>query len=329
MPNVYAYRLAPSGFDHVVALLNANQIAIGWSKARNLIDRNLTIDDFRTELSKVYEDHQGKDRNERYRLSKSTTQTWRFLRELAIGDIVLVPHEKKAHFLRVAGEPIYIDHPAQPDTSLRRDITKIKTVDFSDLPDAIRIKITGFRPASLVLDEIKEDVLAFLGLDPVVVAQEERSEQATRLLMEAIGSYQIGPKDGKTVDRRHADVSKDLIKHLESKGRKVGNNRIHGLAPDLFTVGEEPDSLFEIKIGTGSGDYLKAIGQLLVYEKLLKSPYRKFLVAPPGLRGVAREILASFDIGIIEYTELDGKFSFVWPSKVETKTATPISIKLR
>ncbi|ASY66524.1 hypothetical protein SJ05684_b55420 (plasmid) [Sinorhizobium sojae CCBAU 05684] len=129
---------------------------------------------------------------------------------------------------------------------------------------------------------------------------------------EAMGSYVIPAKDEIIVTRKHAHVSEALIRHLQAKGLKVVNTRTGGLAPDLCTVCATDPMLFEIKTGYGSGDYLKALGQLLFYEKLRGRTYRKLLVAPTGIRQLAISILADFNIGIIEYTETDGSFSFSW-----------------
>ncbi|WP_395517532.1 hypothetical protein [Pseudorhizobium flavum] len=74
--------------------------------------------------------------------------------------------------------------------------------------------------------------------------------------------------------------------------------------------------LFEIKTGVGSGDYLKALGQLLFYEKQRGRSYRKYLVLPPGIPEQVVSILGSFDVSIIEYTEADGRFNFEWPKLI-------------
>lgn len=238
---------------------------------------------------------------------------WRFTQEVKVGDIVIVPHFGDAHFLRVTGEPTYLAHKVKDDTAIRREIRKLKTVKRLDLPSQIRQGLVFRGHASVSLDHIKDEVLNFLGIDPEILAEEEEAVRADKLMHEAMGAYAIPAKDEITVTRRHADVFAALVEHLQAKGLKVVNTRTAGLAPDLCTVCTTDPMLFEIKTGQGSGDYLKALGQLLFYEKVRGRSYRKFLVAPAGMGQLAISILAGFYIGVIEYATQDGSLSFNWP----------------
>ncbi len=304
MPSVYAYRLKPSHENQVQNLLEDGQIAIGWAKAK-VVDPSFTKEDVQREIDRRYPHLKGEGK-----LTKDTNQVWRFLRELQIGDIVLVPDGDDIHFLRVAGQPVYLDGRTD-DTAIRRDVARIfaAPMNRASLPAAIKDKLK-FRGTSLNLDTVKDDVLAFLSLDSEVEEVEELAIRRADLLLEAMGSYLIPAKDEKLVERKHAEVLNALVAHLRSQGLKVDNKRKSGLAPDLFTVGESSPSLFEIKVRAGAGDYLKAVGQLLVYEQLLGRPHRKFLIAPLGIKPFATDILRRLGVGIIEYTETDEGFAF-------------------
>ncbi|UEQ85944.1 hypothetical protein [Rhizobium sp. AB2/73] len=309
MPNVYAYRLKPSNNNQVKNLLDDGQIAIGWSHAR-VVDDTLTKEDVRREISRRYPRIEAEGK-----LTKDTNQVWRFLRELQIGDIVIVPDGDDVHFLRVIGHPVFLeDKIEKEDTAIRRDVVRVipTPVNRSDLPAAIRNKLNFRGLASVKLDPVKDEVLAFLSLDGEVAAAEEQAEERARLLLEAIGSYRVSARDEKLIARKHAEVLRALVELLKSQGVKVANERNSGLAPDLFTVGDDKPSLFEIKIAAGAGDYLKAVGQLLVYERLLKRSYQKFLVVPPGIQDFAARILKQLGIGIVEYTEIGERFIFHW-----------------
>lgn len=310
MPNVYAYRLAPGGADRVVPLLKDNQIAIGWSKLdqQTALSRSVSKDEIRQRLTTLYPALSAKKR-----IAYGTNQVWRFTQEVSVGDIIVVPHFGNAHFLRVTGEPIYLRHKVEDDTAIRREIRKLKTVVRSELPTPIRQCLVFRGHASVSLEHIKDEVLHFLGIDPEVAAEEEEIARAEKLMMEAMGSYVIPAKDETIVSRRHADVFEALVRHLQARGLKVVNTRTAGLAPDLCTVCATDPMLFEIKTGSGSGDYLKALGQLLFYEKVRERAHSKFLVAPTGVGQLARSVLASFNIGVIEYVDQDGSFSFNWP----------------
>ncbi|NRQ17679.1 hypothetical protein [Ensifer sesbaniae] len=316
MPNVYAYRLAPSGIDRVSQLLKDNQIAIGWSDLdeQTALSPSVSKEEIRQKLTALYPQLTAKNR-----ITYGTNQVWRFTQEVKVGDIVIVPHFGDAHFLRVTGEPTYLAHKVKDDTAIRREIRKLKTVKRLDLPSQIRQGLVFRGHASVSLDHIKHEVLNFLGIDPEILAEEEEAVRAEKLMHEAMGAYAIPAKDEITVTRRHADVFAALVEHLQAKGLKVVNTRTAGLAPDLCTVCTTDPMLFEIKTGQGSGDYLKALGQLLFYEKVRGRSYRKFLVAPAGMGQLAISILAGFYIGVIEYATQDGSLSFNWPCVASLK----------
>lgn len=145
------------------------------------------------------------------RITHGTNQVWRFTQELRVGDIVIVPHLGKAHFLRVTGRPLYLKHKLVDDTAIRRDICKLKTIAISDLPNAIRNGLKFRGHASVTLEHIKGAVFDFLGLDPEITAEEEEVARAEKLLKEALGSYVIQAKDEIIVTRKHAEVSEALV----------------------------------------------------------------------------------------------------------------------
>lgn len=310
MPTIYAYRLAPSGVDRVVELLDDSQMAIGWSELdeQTALGTSITKDELRQKLATLYPQLAAKGR-----ITHGTNQVWRFTRELKIGDIAIVPHFGKAHFLRVAGEPTYLPQKVKDDTAIRRDISKFRTIPLSDLPEPIRKALVFRGHASVTLAHVKDAVLDFLGIDTAIVAEEEQAARAEKLMRETMESYVIPARDDVVVARKHAEVLEALIRCLEAKGLKVVNTRTAGLAPDLYTLCTTDPLLFEIKTGYESGDYLKALGQLLFYEKLRKRSYRKMLVAPAGIGQQPKSIFADFNIGVIEYIEAGNDFSFSWP----------------
>ncbi|MEI9416853.1 MULTISPECIES: hypothetical protein [unclassified Mesorhizobium] len=122
-----------------------------------------------------------------------------------------------------------------------------------------------------------------------------------KIFEEALGPYLVGPQGAKWKDRTHARIWHALKQALEAKGVKVANERVSSLGPDLFTYDEPVPRLFEIKTAAGSSDYLKAIGQLIVYERLLKRGFRKMMVVPKDLPPALKEILESLEIGVVTY----------------------------
>ncbi|RDJ00994.1 hypothetical protein B5K06_34355 [Rhizobium grahamii] len=62
---------------------------------------------------------------------------------------------------------------------------------------------------------------------------------------------------------------------------------------------------------------MKAVGQLLVYEKRLKRDYRKILILPKGMRATARDVLVSLDIAIVDYDDVRSGVIFHWGSALD------------
>lgn len=132
-------------------------------------------------------------------------------------------------------------------------------------------------------------------------------ERRAQLIEESEGAYLVPPQPPKIVERIHAMVWHRLRDRLESQGATVANERKFGLGPDLFTMEQPAPRLFEIKTAHGSSDYLKGVGQLLVYEALLETKFRKVLVIPTGMDSRIQEMfLKRFAIETITY-EIKGK----------------------
>lgn len=133
---------------------------------------------------------------------------------------------------------------------------------------------------------------------PEVAALERRAQ----LIEESEGSYALPPQPPKTVEKVHAMVWHRLRDRLEKQGVTLANERKFGLGPDLFTMEQPLPRLFEIKTSSGASEYLKAVGQLFVYEALLGRKFQKVLVIPTGMdRQIQKMILSKFSIETLSY----------------------------
>lgn len=491
MPKAFAFRLKPSRKDRVEELLKDNQIAIGWSQAQRLLDPSLDKSAFRTEL-----DIQYPDLAKRGRLGHDTNHVWRFIREVSIGDVVVVPHGDNVHFLEVTSGPRLLPGKIADDTAIRRNVSPLldgKPLSRRSLPSEFR-RALNFRVTSKELSSVLKDVLAVakvtqdsrapliavesragiaagvklwrnafeqlhtphefsggllwiadvgiwllvrgwdrdgehryrnglgnrlgnnttrnlivevnppdggkpgrwqglvaktsdgqtwllhsgemkvkergiqlrdhvtadqlptvevrfsdgtpesyfpvarldaapsdvviqtkrfmdvclqvrtqqLGADPAFIEVQRRAH----LFEESIGQTVVPPQGAKLVDRVHARIWHSLCDELEQKGFTVSNERVGSLGPDLFTTEHETPYLFEIKTSAGASDYLKAVGQLTVYEKALGRAHRKFLVIPPGIDDIASRILDELDIEVVEFSRHGSGYTFAWPDEL-------------
>lgn len=99
---------------------------------------------------------------------------------------------------------------------------------------------------------------------------------------EATGSFEIAARDPVIAHRKHAEVWRALAAELTRRKLPHSNERVARYGPDLFTYGD-PKILFEIKSGATSQEIFAGVGQLHVYERLLKSDFKKVLVIPQGV----------------------------------------------
>lgn len=143
------------------------------------------------------------------------------------------------------------------------------------------------------------------------------AQEAALLLEESIGITTVPAQPAKAIERVHARIWHAVRKDLEGKGYRVANQRVGSLGPDLYTIGRGTRYLIEIKTAVSASDYLKAVGQLLVYEKRLKRDYRKILILPKGMRATARDVLVSLDIAIVDYDDLRSRVIFHWGSALD------------
>ncbi len=118
---------------------------------------------------------------------------------------------------------------------------------------------------------------------------------------EQTGDYDVAPRDGTVGRRIHGQVWRALATQLKSRGVAHSNDRVGQHGPDMFTFGQGSKVLFEIKTGCGAQDIFGAVGQLYVYELLLKSAYRKVLVLPQGMGQALQGPVAELGIATVEF----------------------------
>jgi hypothetical protein len=124
---------------------------------------------------------------------------------------------------------------------------------------------------------------------------------------EVVGTFAIAPREGGTGRRFHAEVWKALAAELTRRKTPHSNDRVSQYGPDLFTYGNGPKVLFEIKSRCGAHDIFEGVGQLQIYDRLLGGGYRKVLVVPSGMGKALHGPLANLKIDTIEFCSSGGK----------------------
>jgi len=99
-------------------MLKENEIMIGWSKVSGLLKEGLTKKDFRELIQKQYFPKETSKR----RSGQIAGDMWRFIREIAIGNFVLIPAEKGFFIGRVSSLASYNEMKIFNDTAYRRKV---------------------------------------------------------------------------------------------------------------------------------------------------------------------------------------------------------------
>ena len=154
----FVLRIAPSGIDRVPEALDRNQLIIGWAEAEGLLDDRLSWEEFRTVISDTYYS----DEETLRKAGAAAGHMWRFIREMAEGDLVVVPHGSGFHVARVSGSALYDQSRVDEDTAYRRGVdwlNKKQAIPRAMARSALvaRMKIQGTSArASDVFAEIEE-----------------------------------------------------------------------------------------------------------------------------------------------------------------------------
>ena len=156
----FVLRIAPSEVDRVPEALATDQIIIGWAGALGLLQRELSWEKFREIIKKRYY----ADETTLRKAGAAAGHMWRFIREMQIGDLVVVPHESEFYVAEINGDPTYDSAKVDQDTAYRRGVIWLNAK--SPIPRSIaksalisRMKTQGTCAyATDLLTEIKECV---------------------------------------------------------------------------------------------------------------------------------------------------------------------------
>lgn len=119
MKKAFILRIAPSRVDKIQEALQFNQIIIGWSEAKNLISENHDWQSFRQIIHNTY--HRNDTNFKKSGIGAGNM--WRFIREMNVGDYIIIPHGSEFYIAEIKSEPFYLENKVNEDTAYRRDVT--------------------------------------------------------------------------------------------------------------------------------------------------------------------------------------------------------------
>lgn len=154
----FILRQSAGSGDCLKEALDTNQLIVGWSEAKGLLDEKLSWEEFRSIIIKHYHAH---DENLR-RAGASAGHIWCFIREMTIGDLVVVPYGHEFYVAEITGPPTYVELKVENDTAYRRPVKWLndkKPISRSFGKAALLSRMKSYGTcayASDVLHEIKE-----------------------------------------------------------------------------------------------------------------------------------------------------------------------------
>ena len=186
----FVLRMAPSRIDRVAEALEQDQIIIGWAEVSGLLDPGLSWEQFREIIRSV---RYAQEENRR-RAGAAAGHMWRFIREMNVGDLVVVPHGAEFYVAKISGPPIYHEAKVSEGSAYRREVRWLnnkKPIPRELARSALlsRMKTQGTCAyATDVIDEVKECLkLAAAGEAPTF-----ETDLTSRLVRETLHELQSG-----------------------------------------------------------------------------------------------------------------------------------------
>ena len=211
----FVLRIAPSGRDRLQEALASDQIIIGWARTPVLLNKDLTYGEFRAILSDNY---YAEDTNLR-RAGYAAGTMWRFIREMDIGDLVVVPCPAEFYVAKISGPATHDPSKIEDDTAYRRKVHWLndkEPIKRASARTALisRMKIQGTSArASDLLQEIKECLKnAKVGTEPTF-----QGDLQTRLVEETLKEMRTGRMD----DRGFEGLIGDVLRGLGADSVKI------------------------------------------------------------------------------------------------------------
>ena len=144
--------------DRLPEALASDQIIIGWSRTEGLLDESLSKDEFRSMISNIHY----REKKDLRSAGHAAGNMWRFIREMNIGDLVVVPSDSRFYVAKILEPATYEKSKIEDDTAYRRKVEWLndkKPIDYAKAEPGLQEKLKGryiSRNASRWLKEIKE-----------------------------------------------------------------------------------------------------------------------------------------------------------------------------
>jgi predicted Mrr-cat superfamily restriction endonuclease len=114
----FVLRISPSEIDRFPEALQNNQLIIGWAYAEGLLEPTIEWEQFREIIRTAYYSEEPNLR----RAGAAAGHMWRFIQDMKVGDLVVVPHWSDFCIAEVTGPAFYDASKKEDDTAYRRPV---------------------------------------------------------------------------------------------------------------------------------------------------------------------------------------------------------------
>lgn len=195
--------------------LTSNQIIIGWANADDLLNDKLSWEEFREIISRTYYSMKENMR----KAGAAAGHMWRFIREMEVGDFVVVPYGAEFYIAKIIGPPIYDKSKVNEDTAYRRNVEWLngkKPISRSLAKSALvsRMKIQGTSATATDLLAEIGDCIASAPLDKKPTFHRDLQQ---RLIEQTLTEIRAGRMDSFGFEH----LVKEVMKGLGASDAKV------------------------------------------------------------------------------------------------------------
>jgi restriction system protein len=211
----WVLRIAPRGLDRVPHALRDDDLIIGWSGALGLLDPTLDWARFRQIIRDVYYSED----EDQQRSGCAAGNMWRFVREMQVSDLVVVPWGDSFYVAEVAGPARHEPDKIDEDTAHRRKVSWLN----GKRPVPRRIARTALQSRMTVRGTCA-DATDLLGEIRDAVEQAQRGANptfATDLQALLVEHTLAELRRGRINDHGFELVVRDLMKGLGAKDARI------------------------------------------------------------------------------------------------------------
>lgn len=256
----YVLRIAPGGVDRVHEALETDEIIIGWHRCAELLSPDFKWSDFRTTLKRHY---YAADAT-RHRAGAAAGHMWRFLREMAVGDLVVVPRGSNFHVAEITGEPYYLEEGVARDAAFRRPVKWLNGKvpiprSFAKAALTSRMKIHG---SSAEATDLISEIQDALGRAAQGAKPSFTEELQARLMGEVVSELRKGHMDSFAFEH----LIKDLLKSMGARTAEVVGRRIDKGADIIATFRIAETFSYKLAVQAKHWDDRAAVGRTVVQQ---------------------------------------------------------------